>query len=90
MDRYNDLTFILDTPFLIGLKYIKKAIEKENEKSLWEVWLTLYPIMTKKNFVSFADFKGKAVKKRKEKTDDEMLTMVKVLNAALGGKVIEL
>ena len=79
---------------MIGLKYIKKAIEKEQEKSLWEMWLMMFPNMDRKNFISFEEFKEKATQsnrqKSKEKTDDEMLAMVKILNAAFGGEVVEI
>ncbi len=55
------------------------------------MWLAVYPYMTKEDFMTFAEFKEKSMKttKPKKQTDEEMLAMAKLLNAAFGGKVVE-
>jgi hypothetical protein len=55
------------------------------------MWLSVYPYMTKEDFMTFAEFKEKSMKttKPKKQTDEEMLAMAKLLNAAFGGKVVE-
>jgi len=53
------------------------------------MWLSLYPNMTKDNFISFTDYKNKLLHTKKEQSTDEMIAMVKMLNAAYGGKVVE-
>jgi len=86
--RYGNIEYIINLPFYDGILYIKKAIGKNQEKTLWELWLTVLPNMNKDNYISFEDFKTKATHKER-KTDEEMLAMVKILNAAFGGKVVE-
>lgn len=48
--------------------------------------------MTKEDFMTFAEFKEKSLKttKSKKQTDEEMLAMAKLLNAAFGGDVVEI
>jgi hypothetical protein len=55
------------------------------------MWLSLFPHMTEKTFVTFADYKKKLIAQSKphKQTDDEMLAMCKLLNAAFGGEVVE-
>ena len=47
--------------------------------------------MTEKTFITFSEYKKKYFTQSKphEQTDDEMLAMCKLLNAAFGGKVVE-
>jgi hypothetical protein len=42
-----------------GLKLINKALEKQNEQREWEMWISIYPKMDEKNFISFEKFKSK-------------------------------
>lgn len=55
------------------------------------MWIAIYPNMTEENFLSFEEFKNKLIAKPKikQQTDEEMLAMAKLLNAAFGGKVVE-
>lgn len=77
-------------PFLPGFKLIKKAHEEYVDSKLWEMYLVIYPWMDKDNFKSFDEFKSSMKPKAKEQTTDEMLSVVKLLNAAFGGEVVEL
>ena len=43
------------------LDLINKAYEKQFEDKAWSMWLTLYPNMDKKNFVSFDEYKKKLI-----------------------------
>lgn len=42
-----------------AVQIINKAYEKEFENKFFSMWLTLYPNMDKKNFISFDDYKRK-------------------------------
>lgn len=53
------------------------------------MWLALYPHFTDKTFVTFGDYKNKLLNKKKEQTEEEMIAVCKMLNAAFGGEVIE-
>lgn len=58
---------------------------------IWQMWLSLYPHFTKDTFISYPDYKQKLLNQSKlhKQTDDEMLAMCKLLNAAFGGEVAE-
>jgi hypothetical protein len=55
------------------------------------MWLSLYPHMTEKTFISYANYKDKLFKTSKPhvQSDEEMMAMCKLLNAAFGGEVVE-
>ena len=89
MSRYSDVTYVLNCPFALGISIIKKANDQALDSKVWEMWLSLYPNMTKDNFISFTDYKNKLLHTKKEQSTDEMIAMVKMLNAAYGGKVVE-
>lgn len=91
MSRYANIEFILNAPFYIGMNHINKAWEQERDKKIWEMWLAVYPHMSEETFVNYYDFKDKILngKPKKEQTPKEMMTMVQILNAAFGGKVVE-
>ncbi len=42
-----------------GVDLILKIYEKNYEQREWEMWISLYPTMDDKTFVSFSDFKSK-------------------------------
>lgn len=44
-----------------SLDLINKAYEKDFENKAWSMWLTLYPNMDKKNFISFEEYKKKLI-----------------------------
>ena len=63
-----------------GIDLMNKAFEKRNENKFWEIYLTIYPSMTTKNFVSFEEFYKPAEEERREiedKTKSEILEDVK-------------
>ncbi|MGL5642995.1 MAG: hypothetical protein ACRDDM_12035 [Paraclostridium sp.] len=45
-----------------AIELINKAYAKDFENKAWEMWLTLYPNMDKKNFTSFEDYKKKIIR----------------------------
>ena len=77
-----------------GIDLIYKAYEQERDLKLWQMWLTLFPNMTEKDFISFSEYKNKVIDKTsnsgKQQTDEQMMAMCRMLNAAFGGKVVEI
>lgn len=74
------------------MEFIISASDKELDYKIWQMWLSLFPHMTKDTFVTFSDYKKKIMaqsKPQKRQTDNEMLAMCKLLNAAYGGEVVE-
>ena len=68
------------------------AIEEERDSLIWQMWLSLYPFFSKEGFISYPDYKSKILaqnKPKRDQTDDEMLAMARILNAAFGGTVVE-
>ena len=43
-------------PLSFGCKVIFRELEKREDRKAWEMWLTLYPKMTKENFMPFSEF----------------------------------
>ena len=65
------------------MKLLIEALRKERENDAWDMWLTLYPKMTKEDFMSFEDFKKEVIKpvvrtsnKTREEIEEEMLKIV--------------
>ena len=52
-------------------KFINFAIEKAVENKQWDLYLTVYPNMTKDNFKTFEEYTGKKNKKEKSKIIDK-------------------
>jgi hypothetical protein len=52
------------------------------------MWISVYPHMDDKTFISFLDFKEKLTgrSKKHDQTVDEQISMCKMLNAAYGGE----
>jgi hypothetical protein len=85
MDYINNLDWI------DGIELINKAILKQRERQEWEMWLTLYPNMDKKNFISFEKFKSnqrsaKPKKPKKVLTDDEIIEKAEEIRKIHQGK----
>lgn len=81
LSRYSDIHYILNLDFQSAIRLIKKAYEKDLEKRLWEMWLTLYPNMDKKNFIDFEEFKNKIIKPNVEtlaNTNDVLLEVSEI------------
>lgn len=56
LSKQFDINHVLSMPFEFAVKAIKHSIEQNNERRVWEQWLTIYPHMNKDNFISFEDF----------------------------------
>ena len=93
MKRYGNVDYILKCPFETGIMFIKKALEEEKDSIIWQMWLSVYPHMTEKTFISYSDYKKRLLKSSEasshQQTDEEMMAMCKMLNAAFGGTVVE-
>jgi hypothetical protein len=59
LTRYSNIDYINRLDWIDGIELINKAILKQRERQEWEMWLTLYPNMDKKNFIPFEKFKSK-------------------------------
>jgi hypothetical protein len=58
LTRYNSPEIVLELPVESGIGMIVKAAEETRRERLWDMWLSKYPYMTQKTFVSFDDFCG--------------------------------
>ena len=55
--RYNNIEYIMRKEFEEGYDFIKVAYETDKEEKIWQLWASLYPNMTKENYISFEEFK---------------------------------
>ena len=55
MTRY-DMTYYNKMPLKLGVQLIYKAILERERAKAWQIWLTVYPLMTKQNFVPFSEY----------------------------------
>ena len=44
-----------------GYDFIKVAYETDKEEKIWQLWASLYPNMTKENYISFEEFKNSII-----------------------------
>jgi hypothetical protein len=89
LHRYNNIDYILELNYINGIELINKAREKESERSAWEMWLTLYPNMDKKNFIPFSKFYQKQTEPQIRKatlTNEEIIAKNEELRLAHQGK----
>ena len=70
----------IDSSSKIKLKHIvgllSDALKKEQEKWAWEMWLILWPRMTKETFKSFEDYKKELFRpqiRHTEKTSEQIM-----------------
>jgi len=68
---FYDFSYIKTLPLKIISRLLIKAVEKQQEKLLWERWLAIYPYMEigAWNFISFNDYKDKLLNKEMKTTD---------------------
>ena len=74
LNRYSDITYIMDMDLLDGISFIQEGFKKEAEDYLHKQWLVELPNMDKTNFINFSDYKKKAFKtisKKKTKIEKE-------------------
>jgi len=57
--RYSNIELVNSLPWTDGIELINKAIEKRNEQRDWDMWISIYPTMDKKSFISFEKFRSK-------------------------------
>lgn len=71
MHGFYDFSYIKTLPLKIISRLLIKAVEKQQEKLLWERWLAIYPYMEIGNvkFISFNDYKSKLLNKEMKTTD---------------------
>jgi len=87
------MDYVAKAPVDIGIMLIKKAIDGEWDEKVWQMWLSVFPYMTEKNYISYYDYREKLLRSSQtgghDQTDEEMMAMCKMLNAAFGGTVVE-
>ena len=44
-----------------GYDFIKVSYEADREEKVWQLWASLYPNMTKENYISFGEFKNSII-----------------------------
>lgn len=71
-------------PIRTGIKLIYKAIEKEQDKKLWEMWLMRYQHMDQESFVPFSQFKQQQNVKVSKRSKDEILNEAYEIRKELG------
>ena len=88
MHRYSgNIDFVLNADFVDGIEMINQAFQKIDEEKHWQVWLTMYPNMTEKNFVPFDKFykrggKNEAKAKVSKQTPQEIISMAEKIKEA--------
>jgi len=80
MDRINKM------PLSFGCKVIFRELEKKEERKSWEMWLTLYPNMTDKNFISFSQFYKKQKEPISKRPKEDFLNEVEGIRESIRDK----
>ena len=76
LHRYHNIDYVMNLSWIDGIELINEAMEQKQDKRDWEVWLSIYPTMTKENFIPFEKFKSKNISKddvKKELTSKEII-----------------
>ena len=63
----------MNLDIVTGVELINHAKEKERERQHWELYLTRYAQMDKKNYTPFSDFYNPIPKIDNSKSDEEIL-----------------
>ena len=58
MCRYADIDNFNKMPLSLGIKLIYKCLYELERRKAWDIWIALYPRMTKDNFMPFEKFFG--------------------------------
>ena len=69
----------MDLEFEEGFELIIKAFEKKREQRLWELYVSRYQHMSKKNYFSFEEFCGETSNVDIETNEEEILDDVKYI-----------
>lgn len=73
--------------WLDGISLILKSIKEKEKQKAWEIWLTLYPHMTKDTFIPFSKFYKETTEIKPEispRTAQEILNEAKEIRKKLG------
>ena len=68
------------------ISLIAKSFEKKEERKSWEMWLTLYPNMTKENFMPFSEFFNMQKQKISKRPKEDILDEVERIRASARDK----
>jgi len=68
------------------VRLINKSLEKREERKAWEMWLTLYPKMTKENFMPFSEFFNMQKKSISKRPKEDILEEVERIRASVRDK----
>lgn len=74
LKRYGSIEYLMEMDFMFGHEVVVKALQKEQDERAWEMYLSIYPNMSEKSYMSFEQFKEKAKKGKGAKTDASDLT----------------
>lgn len=98
MHRYSNLDYLLSLDFKLGFELINKAIEKDNDEQLYQIWIAQIPRynasllvqeIPKEVSCTFNEFKKKKVQSPQQQTVEQQIALCKALTLAYGGTVIE-
>lgn len=56
LNRYGNIEYLMNLDFSDGRDIMFKAVEKDREDRIWQLWVQLYPHMDKDNFKPFDEF----------------------------------
>jgi hypothetical protein len=56
LHSFYDFQHIKNLRITLITRLLKKAAEKQDEKRIWQMWLSQYPYMTKDTFVPYSEF----------------------------------
>ena len=73
-------------PLSFGCKVIFRELEKKKERKAWEMWLTLYPKMTKENFMPFSEFFDKQKNPISQRPKEDILEEAERIRASIRDK----
>ena len=73
-------------PLSFGCKVIFHELEKREERKAWEMWLTLYPKMTKENFMPFSEFFKMQKQTISKRPKEDILDEVERIRASIRDK----
>lgn len=74
--RYSNIEYILNMDIDSGYEFVIEAYKKENEDTLWQMYLVDYSHMNKDNYMNFIQYKEKIM----PKPIDRSLSKEEILN----------
>ena len=58
---YPAIDYLWNLPFADGMEVLAAGRKRDQEEHLYSAWVSLYPFMSNKNFVSFEDFRNQSM-----------------------------